>query len=246
MCIIVVKLKGSDFPSDKIIKQCMKANPDGFGLAWNENGKVRSYKTMDEKEMLRQWHYVASLDKETTGAMLHARIATHGSKKLENCHCWIEDDMAFAHNGILSNVFVHDDMTDSECFFRDIVLPIYRAANKTYKGRRDKDGKRLASLVPGRAIAALAGSSRLAFLNGNGDFSLFGDFVRDTEEGKKGPVYYSNRSYINYSDYTRQFGGVFSTPYQHKNATVRPAPSIKQTLKIIGEGETRIKQLTDN
>ena len=47
MCVIAVKIKGADFVPLANIQQCIKRNPDGFSMAWNCNGKVEAFRTMD-------------------------------------------------------------------------------------------------------------------------------------------------------------------------------------------------------
>ncbi len=52
MCVIVLKFKGTDFPSKEVINACMQANPDGFAAAWNQDGRLMTFRTMDGQEML--------------------------------------------------------------------------------------------------------------------------------------------------------------------------------------------------
>ena len=138
MCVIAVKKQGADFPSKKVITACMKENPHGFAAAWNHNGRLMTFRTMDEAEMIAKYDEIRRLDPAATALVFHARIATHGSKTLANCHCWTNDDgtLAFAHNGVLDNIQVCGDMTDSETFFRDIYLPVLEGAGPDLLGIR--------------------------------------------------------------------------------------------------------------
>lgn len=193
MCIIVVKIKGSDFPSEKIIRSCMDSNPHGFSMAWNGPDKlVHNFKSMDKEKALAKYRELSStLDPAVTGFIFHARIATHGSHKVENCHCWVEPvvtdkgsfQIAFAHNGILHNIPNRDDMTDSETFFQDYFLPVLRTlgweqAKKTAK-------------------AIIGSGNKFAFLCNSGNIEMMGDgFVKHQEPDKKGKCYYSNSSFM--------------------------------------------------
>jgi hypothetical protein len=107
---------------------------------------------------------------------IHARIKTHGTQKLENCHGWIEDKigLAFAHNGILS-IKNRDDMTDSETFFRDIFAPVFEV------GGWDADE---------RAIKACIGTSKFCFMDMYGNLIHYGNYIKG-EDG----ILYSNDSY---------------------------------------------------
>lgn len=179
MCIVVVSPKGQDFPSVEKIQNCVRTNPDGFAMSWNERGKVKAYKTMDANAIIDFYKkFIAKHNPKTTGLVFHARIATHGSKNIKNCHCWISDGLSFAHNGIL-DVANRGDMTDSETFFQDIFLPIYRSCGW--------DGAR-------KAINACIGYSKFAFINGKGDTWGFGNFKEC--DGN----YYSNDSHKSWEE----------------------------------------------
>lgn len=196
MCIIALKFKGSDFPSAQTISTCMQTNRDGFAIAWNENGRLNVFKTMDASEMLEKYRHVSSLDPATTGMVFHARIATHGSKKVENCHLWTDKSgrLAFAHNGMLHNVEVHDDMTDSEVFFRDYFLPVM-----------EKCGPKVAR----RVADAIRGSSKFALINDKGDILPMGEYIKEKDLVEKGCTYFSNG---NYRRGSFQFAGIFDQP----------------------------------
>jgi len=186
MCVIVLKFKGADFPSKNVIKACMKANPDGYAAAWNQDGRLQTFRTMDEAAMLAKYDEIRRLDPKTTGLVFHARIATHGSKTLANCHCWTNDNetIAFAHNGILHNIGNRDDMTDSETFFRDYFLPIMEGC-----------GAAMAAKVANVVI----GNSKFAFIYPNGDIVPLGYYMKDVEAGHKGTIYFSNMNWVHHS-----------------------------------------------
>lgn len=170
------KAVGQQFPSVSEIKNCAESNPDGFGIMWNYNGKVQSYRTLSEGKFLKLYEKIAKMDPNKTACVVHCRIATHGSLKVSNCHCWIEkkSGIGFAHNGVLS-IDNRDDMTDSETFFRDLFVPAYR-----YGGWDAGD----------KAVRACIGTSRFAFLMPNGTIVAYGKY----EENKEG-VKYSNGSW---------------------------------------------------
>lgn len=176
MCILVLKKKGSRFPSINEIKNCVRANPDGFSMSWNADGRLHTYKTMDAEAFMKMYcDIVKSLDRKTTAMMIHARIATHGSKRIGNCHCWsgkvLGAEMSFAHNGIL-RIPNRGDMTDSETFLRDYLEPC----------------KGICDFLD--TIERNIGSSKFGFLNGDGAMIHFGHFI--DERG----VMFSNYSYM--------------------------------------------------
>lgn len=189
MCIIIAKPMGAQFAPKSNVSRACEANPDGFGIAYYTKGdsSVQIFRTLNVKLFKQRYAEVCERDPKTTAVLIHARIKTHGTVKLENVHCWADkaSGLVFAHNGILS-IKNRDDMTDSETFFRDIFIPIlafggWDAANK--------------------AINACIGSSKFAFLNTKGEIFTYGQYIKDHG------VFYSNSSY-------KERVATFHSPYQ--------------------------------
>lgn len=187
MCILITKPKGVKFPSMDAIMNSVNNNPDGFSLAYNQRGKLITYKTMSKARFLNKFNRLSSsLDPETTAMIIHARIATHGAVGVANCHCWVSfpndaNEMAFAHNGILS-VANRDGMTDSETFLRDYFEPAFALSG--WDGGEE-------------VIKWKIGSSKFAFIDRSGEIRKFGHFISE-QDG----CYYSNMSYAR-SSYAR-------------------------------------------
>lgn len=182
MCILVVKKKGVDYPSLEQVKNCCKANPHGFSLSYTYKGRMRTYRTMNEREFLWKYQSIASIYScEEVAMILHARIATHGTINEHNCHCFLGEGLSFAHNGILS-INNRDDLTDSETFFRDYFIPEYK---KTHQFT-DKVVNIINNII---------GSSKFAFLQANGYIHYFGKFIN--EDG----ILFSNYSYLSRNYY---------------------------------------------
>lgn len=179
MCIVIIKKKGVKFPSVANVKRSAEANPHGFAMAWfnGEENKLQTFRTLDKKEFMKKYDEVRKLDFKTSSLIIHARIKTHGTIKLENTHCWLDKEtgISFAHNGILS-VANRDDMTDSETFFRDIFLPVYKMTG--WEGAE-------------KAINAVIGTSKFAFIDTEGEIHHYGIYVKE-----KGCLY-SNTSFQN-------------------------------------------------
>ena len=110
----------------------------------------------------------------THAMYIHARIKTHGSERLENCHGWRENGLIFAHNGIL-DIANRDDLTDSETFFRDIFSPAYKVG-----------GWKLGE----KTINAIIGTSKFVFMDDKGNIHAYGNYIVD--DG----LMFSNSSYI--------------------------------------------------
>ncbi len=186
MCIIVVKCKGADFPPKEVIARCMENNAHGFSMAWNDDGKVRTFRTMNPSEMMSRYEaFISTTDPRQTGLLFHARIATHGTKRVENTHCFTHGELAFCHNGILRNIQNRDDLTDSETFFRDLFVPAMEGCGLEFAFKMSK--------------ALIADSNnKFAFLQGDGSITLVcggNGFLKEQFPGLRGKIYFSNASY---------------------------------------------------
>lgn len=177
MCILIAKPKGAIMPTESVLKTCWENNPDGAGIAWSMNGKVfieKGFMTWDELK-----EYISKNSLDSVSALIHFRIATHGTVRAENTHPFVvNSEIAAAHNGVLS-IKNEGDWTDSETFFKRICNPVlenYSLDSKVFK----------------KLIEATIGSSKLAFINNKGRITMFGNFIKDNG------VYYSNSSYKEY------------------------------------------------
>ena len=191
MCVIMCKASGIEFPPVDEIKNCCDANPDGFGAMWADGEKVRMFKTMSKDAFMRWYETFHKTMSKAVPLVIHARIATHGSKKIENCHPWLDTGnkkgkIGFCHNGILS-IKNRGDLTDSETFFRDLWLPAFKAG-----------GEKMAD----NATKACIGTSRFCFLYANGNTERWGNW----EEGSVKGCFYTNSSWKK----NRWVGGCYS------------------------------------
>lgn len=179
MCIICIKKKSVKFPSMKAVRNMCENNNDGFAIVWYHPTmkQTQVYRTMNQKQFLKEFKRIKNAyDAEQTTLFIHARIKTHGTPNLNNCHGWVSDEcgLAFAHNGILSGVANRDDMTDSETYFRDIFTPAFM-----YGGWEGAE----------RTIKAIIGTSKFVFMDGVGNIAHYGQYIED--DG----LLYSNTTY---------------------------------------------------
>lgn len=195
MCIIAIKQKSVKYPSYQRVKTMCTNNSDGFAIVWKAKDQpVMNYRTLNEAKFLKKYKEITSTyQANDISLFIHARIKTHGTTKLENCHGWIDDNvgLAFAHNGILS-IENRDDMTDSETFFRDIFVPVFEIGGW-------EAGE--------RAINACIGSSKFCFMDMYGNLIHYGQYIH----GDDG-VLYSNDSYLERSWGRYGHGGISSYP----------------------------------
>lgn len=81
MCVILAATTKS--PTEKVVRKAGERNPDGGGVAWLENGKVRYVKGLDDPKEV--WGVVKGL-KDLAPFLVHFRIATVGGKVKELTH----------------------------------------------------------------------------------------------------------------------------------------------------------------
>lgn len=191
MCIIIAKPISVCLPPINHIKESFKSNPDGFACMWtNKKGKIQDYKTMNILDCLSFYRQLLQDENKwkETPMTFHFRLATHGSRGIQNCHAFMDDHktVGFQHNGILNfNVPESMDITDSEYFFKFLFIPLY----KLNKNEMNFD----------HVIQNLKGSfDKFVFLQKD-KLYLFGMFHED------GGCFYSNRTY-------KQI--MYSTPYR--------------------------------
>lgn len=212
MCIIVAVPANVQMPSDDVLKECFRSNPDGAGFMFADGKRVKI-----RKGFMKWEDFVAALDAEqppkNSGLVMHFRIATHGKVQPSCCHPFPvsaeRDDLkatsidcrwGVAHNGIISGRNTNTEWSDSMDFIHSVIVPLARM-NPSFIHSSD-------------AIELLEGAcdSKLAIMDNAGDIALVGNFIED--DG----VFYSNSSYLpltsNWSSYQAwwrdyNFGGTF-------------------------------------
>lgn len=170
MCILIVKPQGAKVPPLQTLKNCAYRNNHGFGFATAN----RVYKTLSFADFVAKLREV----KQDEPAVIHLRFATHGSICKANCHPFKDEatGVAFAHNGVLP-IIAENDMTDSETAFRRRFVP-----------KIEKYGLYSRSLA--QSVNRIIGSSKFAFIDGEGNLKTFGRFIEHNG------VYYSNFQFL--------------------------------------------------
>jgi predicted glutamine amidotransferase len=186
MCIVIIKKKNVDVPSDSIIKTCFENNPDGAGIMFLSNDRVEISKGFMSLTSLNNYLDKMAFSKNDT-VVYHFRFATHGLTAKGQTHPFpISEvdkdltatkatcDVAMAHNGILSAMQSDKILSDTMLYIKHIVSPIKNMIfDKAIRGLLDKSSV----------------GSRLAFLDKTGKILTTGEWKKD-----KG-LLYSNDGY---------------------------------------------------
>ena len=225
MCIAIWKDEGKTI-SEETLATCFKANSDGAGFMYPENGKLHIHKGYFRFEDF----YKAYKPHEDKQCVIHFRIKTHGSVSVDNCHPFnINKEFAFVHNGVISGYGV-DDISDTRDFNHKILQPIV------------KKWGNLSLFEPAMKtlIESKIGYSKLIFLDKHGNAEIFNDSKGVWEEG--GGIWYSNSSYKPYVP-TYNAATYKPTNYYADNLTVVKSPQAKAyetktpADKILQEGD---------
>lgn len=119
MCLIVTKPSGVAMPSKRKLKAWFSSHPDGFGLAYLYEGRVRIVKgAMSARAMLKLVKKLRqdlnAIELEALDIIFHFRQATDGQITSQNCHPFpitddkdalaslnVEANIALVHNGVI-------------------------------------------------------------------------------------------------------------------------------------------------
>jgi hypothetical protein len=195
MCVIVYKPAGKTIGRD-ILKLCWDKNPDGGGLMYALNGRLKIIRGMMD------WgKYEEILDDkigdmiESVPMIFHFRIATHGSVKPANCHPFVVNKgIAMAHNGVLTCVDVpkNEDVSDTEMFIRSFLGPL---SSRMTGGLKIDDLKNDALNT---MIQKTISGNKLAFMDKRGEVAIINESMgmwgSAGDDGYEG-VWFSNRTW---------------------------------------------------
>lgn len=133
MCLIVFKESHKSVFTNRQFKYMINRNPDGFGMMWQEDGRVKFEKCMgDDKDKFKL--FKKNRFKPTYA--MHARIKTHGLINEANCHPYeilnIDKgdaiDLYMMHNGMINNApDVNKDMSDTWHYVEYVIKPMAKA-----------------------------------------------------------------------------------------------------------------------
>ena len=199
MCIAAYKPANATI-SEETLRRMYSANPDGAGVMYAQSGTLYIIKGLMTADA-----FVAAAQAipAECPAVLHCRIASHGSvrpelthpfvvaksvKEITSLYAEITDGYAVAHNGIICDMDIGaDDISDTVAYVRDILYPLSRGGSLTTNRFK-------------AIISKTIDYSRLAIMEPSGKTALYGSgWIWD------GGVAYSNSSYKPYKPVHRVY-----------------------------------------
>lgn len=232
MCIIAIKDKGIDYPSQETIKNMYCSNSDGAGYMYTLNDKVYIRKGFMTLESFNQ--SIDELSKKVNlkdiPMVLHFRITTHGDTNAENTHpfmvtqskallkkLYATTDLGMVHNGIIDIHQSDKTISDTMQYIMDIVYPLKKLHRYFYNTEHGKE------------LLYNTANSKLAFLNQKGEIATVGTFIT----GDDGVVY-SNTSYKSHNRYTNYRGNKsYTCDYDYSTDTYYYDDAEPQLLKWV-------------
>ena len=223
MCLIVAKPRGVPIPSKKNLKKWFNTYPDGFGVAFQYDGRVRILKgAMSIKQMHKILQQVGELCVDNGAGVdmvMQYRQAFTGSVCPEYCHPFpvtssqtaldsldVVSDCALAHNGVIWEynsryTKKQTDINDAQEFIKDYLVPM--GSSIWNKGVQD--------------LIESYTDSKFALLTAKG-ITYIGDFIEEngyfySNGGYKGNKYIAG-DYGSYKDYLYEpyeSGGILCT-----------------------------------
>lgn len=201
MCILIVKKSGAAI-SDGALRNSYDNNPDGCGFAYvnSENGEN---KLIIEKGLFPFTLFLSKFREAEQRApesnfIIHFRISTSGGVITENCHpFYLNDNVAYAHNGILTTIprtdFIGSE-NDTRAFGRLVLSKLF-----------EQDPNFHSSGAVRFILQEYLGRNKIALLNSDNEFTIFGESMGEWVDN----VWYSNASYktIKYSGNQLPYSG---------------------------------------
>lgn len=117
MCLAVYQSTGSRMTEEEM-RNAWSQNPDGGGYGFiDTDNKLKVRKFMKLADMLKMYEQDVAACGGHSPFLVHFRLATHGSKNMDNCHpFFIDEHTIMIHNGILPTINVDKSMSDSYSF----------------------------------------------------------------------------------------------------------------------------------
>lgn len=173
MCVIIQINKDQEmFPRREFIS-ALGYNRDGIGILTydEENGlcvtkSVKRMKAEEAYEMVKA--AVAGKD-----ALVHLRMATHGSVNTDNCHPFpvLEESdertpIWMMHNGVISGVKCGPDESDTRAFVREFLRPLLLKHSDLDLMNDEKLQSDLHKVITGNRLAFMDGKGSIAWVGG--------------------------------------------------------------------------------
>ena len=233
MCIIALTTIGNVVSKEKLINMT-KRNSHGFGISWINDGKVMTFKSMDDKKFIEKAIEIQAEFYNDSEILIHCRFATSGKTNIANCHPFnIDKDTVFAHNGVFDNDIsdvTHTSKSDTRIFNERFLKNLKPSFLKTKHMRN--------------IISELIGDhNKLAFLTVNKKLPKNSYIINKDKGIVDDGVWYSNSGYKFASVYSSDWARAWQIPddYCEVDTHNRKLGNDELMVKDLNELETFIE-----
>jgi predicted glutamine amidotransferase len=190
-------------------------NSHGCGFMYAINGNIKIKKTLVFENFYKRYINTANILSKKTPFIIHFRTATSGKRDLENCHPFmINDNIAFAHNGVISNLSNTKD--------NDLHSDSYLFNEKILKGL----GNHIFTNEETRVLINdyIGEWNKLVFLKSDGEVLIFNE-----DKGEwKNKIWFSNKTYISNMTYTPNM--TYMTSYNSRECIICKTKYVKSVM----------------
>jgi predicted glutamine amidotransferase len=191
MCIAILNSPNVTFPKS-LIKNCWDNNRDGGGMIWSDDSinQLHIFKEVKSFETFYNKYVEIRKGFPNSNVVLHFRISTSGGVNETNCHPFqVNKDIAFVHNGIISELNGIDAKRSDTNLF-----------NEMYLRKLPSDFLYNEAII--MLIKKFIGSSKLIFLNAYNEYTIVNENLGQRDDEYEG-CWFSNATYkkVNYVDY---------------------------------------------
>jgi len=205
MCVIIDRPNKHELRG-QLIGVCANANPDGWGIMFADEGRVKTFRGMALGEFWQAYYGIES-DREIT---IHFRIKTHGERNVENTHPFkvlsLEEDgedIYVMHNGVIRiNDTDNTKMSDTWHWVNKVLRPIIRRAPDILD--EPVLQKMLEADLSGSKIVILRGNGQKIYLNktlGTNDAESGCWFSNSNSLPRQAATTYNSQTYHGYGAY---------------------------------------------
>lgn len=190
MCIIIIKQKGKDVPTE-VLKTSARINPHGLGIVWLDTFKVSYHKSKEYQLLNTDRPYIA-----------HFRYATIGKICKENTHpfrCGHNKDELFMMNGTARG-YGNKRMTDTE----DLAIRLGRTPRHTWASQLEEFEARFVSINTRTRTFQIY--NKLNWINKNGVWYSKGNVLQENLVAVYGTLKKGFGNYYSYLTSSKHLG----------------------------------------
>jgi glutamine amidotransferase len=184
MCIAILQPIGKKIPKENLSTSWDTCD-DGAGCMYVHNGKLYVHKEIYSFESFYAYYkHIEKIVNNTSPIVLHFRMKTHGAICLLNTHPhWVNDDLWFVHNGIISTLPapIPANTSDSISLSTQILQQMPRGFHL--------------NPVECLLLEKYIGTNKLIFLDSAGNTSIINEKLGIWDED----IWYSNTNYKKYA-----------------------------------------------